>query len=211
MFKRPFHTARPLFSHIGSAPIYLSPEVSCTSNNIRIPREIKKGRSKLRLSQLITVAGPKGTLDIVAPDFIQIEQSEGKLKVSIPNENDKIQKSLWGTMRSIINNHVTGVTEGHLVMLRLQGTGYRAMVEDKDGAKWVQMKVGKCVMQGLPIPKGLSVNCPAPTRIIIEGSDKQQVKLFAGNLRKFHPPEPYKGKGIYIDDETIKLKDKKIS
>ncbi|ODV94315.1 hypothetical protein PACTADRAFT_76929 [Pachysolen tannophilus NRRL Y-2460] len=189
----------------------MTAETSFELNKILIPKIIKKGRSTIKLSQVATIKGPKGALDLIIPDFVKIENLEGKLNVSVPDLDDKIQKSMWGTVRSILQNNIVGVSEGHLTMLRFVGTGYRAQIEKKDdGKNYVMMKVGKCVLQGLPVPEKLIVSAPSTTRIIIEGIDKQQVKLYAANLRKFHPPEPYKGKGIYIDDETITLKDKKI-
>lgn len=100
------------------------------------------------------------------------------------------------------------MSEGHLATLKFVGTGYRAQLE-QDG-KFVSIKVGASEMQGLPVPEGIKVSSPVPTSLIIEGCNKQQVLLYAANLRNFHPPEPYKGKGIYVNNETIKLKDKKI-
>lgn len=157
------------------------------------------------------VSGPKGELRLNIPDFLTFVKNNEKLSLKIVDESDKQQKALWGTTRAVLNNHVTGVSEGHLAMLRLVGTGYRAQIEDRpDGSKFVAMKVGASITQGLTVPQGITVSSPVPTRVIIEGIDKQQVKLFAAKLRAFHPPEPYKGKGVYVDDETIKIKDKKI-
>lgn len=112
--------------------------------------------------------------------------------------------------RSLINNAVVGVSEGHSSTLRFQGTGYRCMLEDIDGVKWVKMKVGKCNLQGLPIPEGITCSTPTPTLLVLEGCDKQKLNLFAARLRNMRPPEPYKGKGIYFNGETIKLKAKKV-
>lgn len=171
---------------------------------------IRKGNKSLKLSQIYSVTGPRGSLSMRVPEFVSVDQDaeNGKLTVSVRDESDKIQKSLWGTVRSHLHNHIVGVNEGHMAVLRFVGTGYRAQLE-QDG-KFVSVKVGASIMQGLPVPEGITVKSPAPTSLIVEGCDKQQVYLFAANLRKFHPPEPYKGKGIYINDEKITLKDKKI-
>lgn len=195
---------------MGSLPLYTSPEVQVSMSTLSIPRIIRKGRASLNISQNITVEGPKGKLSIEVPDFLQLDKDEkhGKINVLIQNAEDKYQRSMWGTVRSLINNHIIGVTEGHLAVLRFVGTGYRAQLEN-DG-KFVNIKVGASIKQGLDVPENIVVKSPAPTSLIIEGCDKQQVLLFAAKLRKFHPPEPYKGKGIYVNGETIKLKDKKI-
>ncbi|CAR26676.1 hypothetical protein ZYGR_0H04960 [Zygosaccharomyces rouxii] len=207
---RCFSVSRQLCSHIGSSPIYLAAETKFSVSALNIPKVIRKGNKSLKLSQMVTVEGPKGQVAMEMPDFVKVQadSSGAKLNVSVLDTSDKIQRSMWGTMRSHINNHVTGVSEGHLATLKFVGTGYRAQVE-QDG-KFVSVKVGASVMQGLTVPEGIKVTSPVPTSLIIEGCDKQQVHLFAAKLRNFHPPEPYKGKGIYVNNETIKLKDKKI-
>jgi large subunit ribosomal protein L6 len=197
-------------SNIGMKPILVPAEVSFTVENMKKNIIKRKGRNLLTLSQVATVKGPKGELQLEMPDFLQCKNESDKITVSIPDTENKQQKALWGTMRSLINNHIVGVTDGHLSILKLVGTGYRAQVEQKNGKPFVSLKVGASIPQGLFIPENLTVTSPAPTRIIVEGVDKQQVKLFAARLREFHPPEPYKGKGIYVDDETITLKAKKI-
>lgn len=210
---RSFSTTGSALSHIGSAPVYLSPDVLCAVESIADPKVVIKGQSRIRLSQNILIKGPKGKLDFIVPDFVNIDASSGdKLHVTVNDTSERIQRSMWGTVASILNNNIVGVTEGHMAILKLVGTGYRASVIDNPdtGKKFVTMKVGASVQQGLDVPEGIEVSSPIPARVIIEGISKQQVKLFAANLRKFHPPEPYKGKGIYVDDETIKIKDKKI-
>lgn len=209
--KRCFSVSLKALSHIGSQPIFVPPEVKIEMTKILIPKVVKKGTRIINLDQLTTVTGPKGTLDLLCADFIDIKNENGKISVSIRDSNNKIQKSLWGTTRSHLQNYVTGVTEGHLAILKLVGTGYRAQIETKeDGKQWVMMKVGRANMEGLAVPEGITVSSPSTTRVIIEGANKQQVTQFAASLRLFRPPEPYKGKGIYVNDETIKLKVKKI-
>lgn len=208
--KRFFSLTCALRSHIGSAAIYLTPQTKVSVMPLVVPKIIRKGNKSLKLSKVATVEGPKGKIDMDIPDFVsvEIEDDKTKLSVSVVNPEEKIQRSMWGTVRSHLNNHVSGVNEGHLATLRFVGTGYRAQLEQND--TFVNVKVGASVRQGLTIPEGITVKSPAPTSLLIEGCNKQQVLLFAANLRKFHPPEPYKGKGIYVNNETIKLKDKKI-
>ncbi|SCV00051.1 LAMI_0G02586g1_1 [Lachancea mirantina] len=208
--RRTFFTSRIALSHIGSSPVYVTRE---TKINVlpKVPaRIIRKGPKSLKLSQVVTVEGPRGVLSMEVPDYVHIhhDTTTDRVSVSVQDDTDKGQKSMWGTVRSHLHNHVVGVNEGHMAVLRFVGTGYRAQLEQN--GRFVSLKVGASIMQGLPVPQGVMVQAPVPTSLIIEGCNKQQVYLYAANLRKFHPPEPYKGKGIYINDETITLKDKKI-
>ncbi|KAG7821139.1 hypothetical protein KL942_000427 [Ogataea angusta] len=209
-FVRRFSSLRPVLSHIGSAPIVIPPQVEFEFMNLLVPKFVPKGAKSMRLDRVVTVKGPKGKIDLALPEFVQVQSSGGRAAVTVKKPEDKLQKQLWGTMRALLNNGVVGVTEGHTSTLKLQGTGYRAMLEDVDGVKWVKMKIGKCDLQGLPIPDGITVTAPTQTLLILEGCDKQQLNLFAASLRNMHPPERYKGKGVYLNGETIKLKDKKV-
>lgn len=202
--------SRAVQSHVGSMPIYVAPEVNVSIGPMSVAKTIRKGRGLLSLGQVISVEGPKGTLKLEVPDFISMEKDKdsGKVTISVKDNESKLQKSMWGTVRSLVNNHIVGVTEGHMAILKFVGTGYGARLEN-DG-KFVNIKVGASIKQGLDVPEGITVKSPSLTSLIIEGSDKQQVLLFAAKLRDFHPPEPYKGKGIYVNGETIKLKAKKI-
>ena len=208
--KRLFSVTAAASSHIGSKAIFATPETKISVTPLEQPKLIQKGRKRLTLSQMVTVSGPRGEIKMDMPDFatLEIDPQTSKISVSVKDSNDKIQRSMCGTLRSLINNHITGVNEGHLAILKFVGTGYRAQLAN-DG-RYVGVKVGASIPQGLDVPNGITVQSPSPTTLIIEGCDKQQVMLFAAKLRRFHPPEPYKGKGIYVNDETIKLKNKKI-
>jgi large subunit ribosomal protein L6 len=121
-------------------------------------------------------------------------------------------------MRAHFQNTISGVSEGHICILRLVGVGYRATVEDTattkqpayPGQKFVILKLGYAHPIEMPIPKGVKATVPQPTRILLEGADKQVVSQFAAELREWRKPEPYKGKGIFVNNETIRLKAKKI-
>lgn len=123
-----------------------------------------------------------------------------------------------GTTRALIQNQILGVSEGHSTILRLVGVGYRATVEDKavtkqpeyPGQKFVSLKVGYSHPIELGVPEGVKASTPQPTRILLESCEKDTMKRFAAEIREWRKPEPYKGKGIFIDGETIKLKAKKI-
>lgn len=111
-----------------------------------------------------------------------------------------------------------GVSEGHTAILRLVGVGYRATVENTattvqseyEGQKFVNLKVGFSHPVELGIPKGVKASTPQPTRLLLEGPEKEVVMQFAAEIKAWRRPEPYKGKGIFVNGETIKLKAKKI-
>lgn len=124
-----------------------------------------------------------------------------------------------GTIRQHLNNRILGVSEGHISILKLVGVGFRASIEPKaitiptqeyPGQQFVSLKVGFAHPVELPIPQGVKASTPQPTSILLESIDKEVVSHFAANIRKWRPPEPYKGKGIFVNGETIKLKAKKI-
>ena len=123
-----------------------------------------------------------------------------------------------GTSRALLNNHILGVSEGHTSILRFVGVGYRALLESKaqtkepeyPGQQFVILKLGYAHPVELPVPMGVKVTIPQPTRILLEGVDRHIVTQFAAEIRSWKKPEPYKGKGIFVDGETIKLKAKKI-
>lgn len=123
-----------------------------------------------------------------------------------------------GTTRAYVNNHVLGVSEGHVAVLRLVGVGYRASVEQTSkhftpaylGQQYLNLRLGYAHPIDMAIPEGVKASTPQPTRILLEGPDKEVLKQFAAEIRAWRKPEPYKGKGIFVNDETIKLKAKKI-
>ncbi len=121
-----------------------------------------------------------------------------------------------GTTWAYLNRYIIGVSEGYTAILRLVGVGYRATVEERPrkeeypGQKFVCVKLGFTHPVEEPVPLGVKASTPQPTRILLEGIDKEVVMSFAARIRKWRRPEPYKGKGIFINDETIKLKQKKI-
>ena len=121
-------------------------------------------------------------------------------------------------MRAHLQNFILGVSEGHSCVLRLVGVGFRATIENSAitkqpefaGQQFVSLKLGYAHPIEMPIPLGVKASVPQPTRILLEGNEKQRVTQFAAEIRKWRKPEPYKGKGIFVNNETIKLKAKKI-
>jgi large subunit ribosomal protein L6 len=121
-------------------------------------------------------------------------------------------------MRGHLQNCILGVSEGHSCVLRLVGVGYRATIENTaitkqpeyPGQQFVSLKLGYAHPIEMPIPSGVRATMPQPSRMLLESCNKQVVTQFAAEIREWRKPEPYKGKGIFVNNEKIKLKAKKI-
>ena len=153
---------------------------------------------------LVTVKGPKGTLTQKLSDKMTLEKDNGVINVTRPND-EKENRSLHGLTRSLLNNMVVGVTEGYKKELDVNGVGYRVA---KEGKK-LTMNLGYSHPVVMEEIEGITIDVPAPNKIIINGIDKQKVGQFAAEVRGKRPPEPYKGKGIKYTDEVIRRKEGK--
>lgn len=152
----------------------------------------------------VTVKGPKGTLsEKLSPDM-ELAIEDGILNVTRPTDN-KRHRSLHGLSRTLVNNMVTGVTNGFEKQLDIVGVGYRAQ---KQGNKLV-LNVGYSHPVEFVEPEGVTYDVPAPNKIIVKGISKQQVGQLAANIRAVREPEPYKGKGIKYTDEVVRRKEGK--
>ena len=149
----------------------------------------------------VTVKGPKGTLERVLPAEMDIKVEGAQIVVSRPNDLKKM-KSLHGLTRTLIANMVTGVTEGFKKVLEINGVGYRVQ---KQGKKLV-FSLGFSHPVGVEDPEGLSTEVEGQNKITVIGIDKEKVGQFAAELRELRKPEPYKGKGIKYENETIRRK-----
>lgn len=152
----------------------------------------------------VTVKGPKGTLTNTFSSEMNIALENGEVVVTRPSE-DKMHKSLHGLTRTLIANMVTGVTEGFKKELEVNGVGYRAAKQGKD----LVMNLGYSHQVVMPEIDGITIEVPAPNKIIVHGADKQAVGQFAAEIRDKRRPEPYKGKGIKYVDEVIIRKEGK--
>ncbi|MBC7087048.1 MAG: 50S ribosomal protein L6 [Tissierellales bacterium] len=156
---------------------------------------------KISDKNLVEVKGPKGKLtEQISPDM-EIKIDNGVLTVSRPSDL-KRHKSLHGLSRTLIANMITGVTEGFEKSLDIVGTGYRAA---KQGNKLV-LTLGYSHPVELTDPEGITVEVPAPNKIIVKGIEKQKVGNYAAKIRDLRRPEPYKGKGIKYSDEVVRRK-----
>ncbi len=149
----------------------------------------------------VSVKGPKGTLELQAAPSLEISMDNGTLVVARPNE-ERQNRSLHGLTRTLIDNMVTGVTNGFRKNLEVHGVGYRAQM---DGANLV-LNVGYSHPVRMIAPEGVTYALDGQTRISVEGINKQQVGEEAARIRKVRPPEPYKGKGIRYEGERVRRK-----
>ena len=153
-------------------------------------------------NNIVTVKGPKGTLQQAMLKDISINIEEGKVTLERANEN---AKAMHGTMNSLISNMIKGVTEGYEKGLEIVGVGYRFNVQ----GKLLTISAGYSHPVKMEIPEGLTVESVSNTEITVKGIDKVLLGEFAANIRKVRMPEPYKGKGIRYKDEHIRRKEGK--
>ncbi|KAG9080490.1 hypothetical protein FRC06_006518 [Ceratobasidium sp. 370] len=199
-------------SHIGAAPIPIPPDLDLSLDS----------------GNELTITGPRGATTVPLPSFVSLSLSpytpssssksspyqtstsglsqpnpaptltpEHTLQLAVQSSENKQQRAAWGLARALVANAVTGISRGFTVELNLVGVGYRAVLEP-DPAK-VTDKGERLGLKAMPLP----------TRIVLSGNDKHQLGQFAANVRAWRKPEPYKGKGIFVGGEVIKLKDVK--
>jgi large subunit ribosomal protein L6 len=171
-------------SRIGKAPIEVPAGVSI---------QLEPGR--------VAVSGPLGSLQQVVPQRMKIEQNDGILLVTRPTDRAP-DRELHGLTRTLIANMVEGVTKGFEKRLEIQGVGYRAALKGDD----IELQVGYSHPVTIKPRTGVTFEVPAPTQVVVKGTDKQQVGQTAAEIRKVRPPEPYKGKGIRYEGEFVRRK-----
>jgi len=159
---------------------------------------------KVSETNVVTVKGPKGTLERAISPEIGVNIDGAVLNVTRPSDMPR-HRSLHGLSRSLLNNMVVGVTDGFKKELDISGVGFRAT---KEGNKLV-MNLGYSHQVIVEETDSISIDVPAPNKVIINGIDKQEVGQFAADVRKKRPPEPYKGKGIRYTDEVVRRKEGK--
>ncbi len=149
----------------------------------------------------VTVNGPKGELEQVVSQRMEIAEEDGTLIVKRPTDRGE-DRAIHGLTRSLVANMVEGVTDGYSKELQIQGVGYRAKLQGKT----IELSVGYSHTVSIPAPDGIEFEVPIPTQVIIRGIDKQLVGETAARIRRVRPPEPYKGKGIRYLDEQVRRK-----
>ena len=154
--------------------------------------------------QQVTVKGSKGELNHLVHSSVNVEQVDNSLKFKSTNES-KSANALAGTTRALLQNIVTGVSEGFERKLTIVGVGYRAQVQ----GEILNLTLGFSHPVNFEIPEGISIETPSQTEVVVKGIDKQRVGQVAANIRAYRPPEPYKGKGVRYADEHIIRKEAK--
>ena len=171
-------------SRIGKAPIAIPEKVKVT---LALP--------------LLTVEGPKGSLNMAVSDLVTVDMDDTFIRVSAADQHRK-SRAMHGLMRTLIQNMVTGVTDGFTKSLEIQGVGYRAEAT-KDT---LTLNVGYSNPVAVSIPDGISIEVEKNTLVHVRGIDKQQVGEMAARIRRVRKPEPYRGKGIRYLGEQIRRK-----
>jgi len=154
--------------------------------------------------QTVTAKGKLGTLKLVVSNEVVPTLEDGKVWVK-PKNDTKRARMLWGTTRALVNNMVHGVSKGFTVNLEINGVGYRAAVQGKT----LNLQLGFSHEINFPIPDDIKITCEKPTAILVAGADRQRVGEVAAKLRGMRKPEPYKGKGIKYETETVRRKEGK--
>ena len=172
----------------------------------RMPVVIPKGVD-IKIEKLndggssVTVKGPKGTLNQVMHKDMTVKIEDGRILVTRPTE-EKQHKALHGLTRALLNNMVVGVTAGFSKALDMVGVGYRAQKQGKT----VTFNIGYSHPITVDEEPGITIDVPAPTKVVVSGADKQRVGQIAAEIRKFRIPEPYLGHGIKYAGERIRRK-----
>jgi len=152
----------------------------------------------------LSVKGPKGTLSMSLADEVSYAVEDGSISVQ-PINDTKRARSFWGMQRTLVQNLITGVTEGYSKTLQITGVGYRANVQGKN----LKLQLGYSHDVDFMIPEGITIATPDQTTVQISGIDKQKVGQVAAEIRRWRKPEPYKGKGIKYAGEYIFRKEGK--
>ena len=168
------------------------------------PVPLPSGVSASTEDQVLTVKGPKGALELQMRDEIRYDISDEGISV-VPANDTKAARAFWGMQRTLVQNLVTGVTEGFSKTLEISGVGYRAQAQGKN----LRLQLGYSHDVNFPVPDGVEVKTPDQNTVEISGIDKQKVGQVAAEIRRWRKPEPYKGKGIKYRGEYIFRKEGK--
>lgn len=200
-------------SRIGKLPISVPSGTTVTVNGQVIEAKGSKGTLSMTLSDLVQptmkdgelVIDPRPDLREAAEQKIRENDAKGRKKMTFAEALDGATRTQWGTARANAANMVQGVSEGFSRTLELIGVGYRAQMQGSD----LKLALGFSHDVIHKAPEGITISSSKPTEIIISGADKQAVGQVAAEIRKYRPPEPYKGKGVRYQDEFVPRKEGK--
>ncbi len=167
----------------------------------RLPIPVPGGVEVAIADQTVTVKGPKGTLSHTVATPITVQQNDGTLEVSRPNDEGR-NRALHGLSRTLVANMVTGVTEGYSKTLEIVGVGYRVQPRGSS----LEFALGFSHPVIIDPPEGITFEVQTPTRLVVSGIDKQLVGEVSAKLRKLRKPDPYKGKGVRYQGEVVRRK-----
>ena len=170
----------------------------------KVPVAIPSGVTAEIADGVLSVKGPKGTLTLTMREEISYTLEDGRILVK-PANDSKSARAFWGMQRTLVNNLVTGVTEGYTKVLEITGVGYRANAQGRN----LKLQLGYSHDVDFAVPDGIEVKTPDNTTVEISGIDKQKVGQVAAEIRRWRKPEPYKGKGIKYRGEYIFRKEGK--
>jgi large subunit ribosomal protein L6 len=170
----------------------------------KYPVEIPAGVQVAIAGRTLTARGKLGELKLELTDRVEAAVEGNKVTVK-PVGTTTPARMMWGTTRALVANMVKGVSTGYTKAMELNGTGFRAAIQGKN----LVINLGFSHDVIYPIPAGMKITCEKPTSIKVEGTDKRQVGQVAAEIRGFRPPEPYKGKGVKYETETIRRKEGK--
>ncbi|MCQ4120200.1 50S ribosomal protein L6 [Rhodococcus tibetensis] len=168
----------------------------------KIPVTVPAGVDVSIDGQDVTVKGPKGTLGLTIAEPIAIEKNEdGTLSVTRPDD-ERRSRALHGLSRTLVQNLVTGVTDGYTTKMEIHGVGYRVALKGKD----LEFALGYSHPVPIEAPEGITFAVESPTKFSVSGIDKQKVGQISANIRRLRRPDPYKGKGVRYEGEQIRRK-----
>ena len=167
----------------------------------RQPIPVPAGVTATVEDRAVTVTGPKGTLWLTVAEPIVVSSQDGALVVSRPDD-ERASRALHGLTRTLVSNMVIGVTQGYEKGLEIVGTGYRVAAKGTD----LEFQLGFSHPVVVKAPDGITFQVDSPVKFKVQGIDKQKVGEVAANIRKIRKPEPYKGKGVRYEGETVRRK-----
>lgn len=168
------------------------------------PVELPKGVEFSQQGDIVTLKGSKGSLSMQLNSEVELSQDGNVLQLA-PRSGSRFASAISGTMRSLLVNMAQGVSEGFERKLELVGVGYRAQAQGKK----LNLTLGFSHPVEHEVPDGITIETPSQTEILIKGADKQQVGQVAAEIRRYRPPEPYKGKGVRYANERVVIKEAK--
>jgi large subunit ribosomal protein L6 len=171
--------------------------------SVKLPEKVKLNVSD---SGQVLVEGPKGKLEWTLPKQIKVRVEGSDIKLERTDDARNV-RALHGLSRSLLNNMVTGVSQGFQKSLEIQGVGFRAQVQGKS----LNLSLGYSHPIVFEIPEGIKITVQENTKLLVEGIDKQRVGQVAADIRAYYPPEPYKGKGIrYVGEQILRKEGKTV-